>query len=69
MSVAPSRFTAHPKSTLIALNSAAFLSVELIVRLLVYAGVLAHVPAPTTERPLFWDDINPQFGYPYRSRG
>lgn len=55
-------FETNPKKTIFLLFVIVFLVIELLVRFLIHTRVVDFVPAPTTERPLFWDDISRQFG-------
>jgi len=52
----------NSKKTIFLLYLIVFLVIELLVRFLSYEGVVNYVPAPTIERPMFWDDISRQFG-------
>ncbi len=55
-------FGTNAKKTIVLLYVIVFLVIELLVRFLSHAGVVDYKPAPTTERPVFWDDISRQFG-------
>lgn len=55
-------FETNSKKTIFLIYVIAFLVIELFVRFLSHTGVVDYVPAPTTERPVFWDDISKEFG-------